>query len=1118
MAEDGKEASPQSSPVAAAAAAPSWSRSAAKIADESVALASAPVSVSVSVPVNVPPPPIKKATSFWESAKDSSPRRAQKQANIIILSELPPSVAEKLRHLDLDGDGYLDVNEITALDEKEAEETKTINRQRTFIILILVCWILQVVAVFGVSFGASSLATPWSIGMSGVMTNKVTGQPVQAASTDTCVVEGSMVTRNKDGTCPTDGSNQLSVKPTAIQSELTSDLPDEFFKSVVSVNFESPMGNLVHVNVYGFMRNGTDRSVMLYTTGGHVFVTDDALYFKDTTADKIFERAGISDHLNSTFGTNRRLQSSAGSVVSTAPAPPKAVPTRAPTPLPTLKPSPVPSAKPTTAKPTVWVGDAATTSSGIWTFIDNSCVATFGQRNPCKASQCASGLKDHYCSCTAPGTLPKAAACTTCPIGDKVIGFKCPGDGAYYIGSLLPSVPLSYYPATTTSASLPITKGRLVDTIQLPAMYKISFNIYPTANTVAGQYYSIIHLTASGSDYDSAGSRIPGVWFSKATPSQTLYLSFINTDDWKLSEVKLTSTAGLPLSQWSTVTIVVDATNLLVSMSVSGAVNLPTQTAAIPVPQQLTWPSVQVYASDPWWDAAPAKIRYLAIEAYVPPPKPTQQPTAPSSRPTPRKEFPKCTLPWRSYTCTATQAPNPVANAKAPVVITLSWFPDCVGQLWFNSNWLADDARNPYTFTPENVRPGVPVSISLLGANDWACDFSGVDAIMSPPTYAPSAAPTGLSLPTSLGVSGYAVMPIVKNNLLGYVSLPERYSIQLDLQPNADPALVSAQNKWRNIIHLAARDSNANDIRIAGSRLTFLEFCAANHNSASCPSLGLAMSYAGSNNNWKWVGTSQALPIGSYSTVIMGIDQISKVGSLTVRTTSNGAGGINIPTISFTFSTPLQTTWPSVVVYASNPWYTAANANIKNLNIMAGTPTMSPTASPTSRPPSAVPTRNPSVQPTRRPTLIPTANPSRRPTASPSPPPTRPPTARPSVRLTPSPSALPTTRPTHAPSAMPTKAPSASPTTRPTAIPTAVPTAGPTVVVAAPTAIPTAFPTAPSAAPSAIPTPAAPTALPSVAPSAQPTVEPTTLPSALPTVEPSALPTIEPSSLPTAEV
>ena len=439
------------------------------------------------------------------------------------------------------------------------------------------------------------------------------------------------------------------------------------------------------------------------------------------------------------------------------------------------------------------------------------------------------------------------------------------GGASSYVGGAAWSValyvaiaplPASYYPTSSYVNGFTLRKSNLIDVIALPAQYTVSFDLYPTA--VGTVIRDIVHLSAKNGNWDSgAGSLLPRVSFygtSESSPGLGLSISYIGSGTANSNERQAAVSQNLPLSQWSIVTVTVDAVNLFMTLSVTGAITIPTATATFPVPLQQTWPSVGLYASSPWEETAAAEIRNLVVA-------------------------PPAILPVRYY-------------------------------------------------------------------------------------------------PSSSYASGFI---LTSGNLIGVIALPAQYTVSFDLMPTADGS------GYRSIVHLTATGGNMNG---AGSRLPGIWL------NLDAPTLGLLVCFIGSATiDQKLVVPTQAQPLNQWSTVLITIDAVNLMMSLTV------SGGVTIPTMSIAFPTPSQQTWPSVQVYASNPWDAAAAAKIRNLAVLYFAPTSVPTLRPSAAP-SKIPSASPSVLPSAYPTLAPSALPSPLPSAKPSAVPTCMPTLQPSAGLT----------------------------------------------------------------------------------------------------------------------
>ena len=289
---------------------------------------------------------------FGECIQDSAAvppprqRREEKHGSFeIALADLPPELCQKLRHLDLSGDGFIDISEIASL-EKTSDEAKKSNqflRQVLFVGALL--WVLQIVAIFALSYGAVQAGTPYFLDVSGKMVSKQGGS-VQTSSADMCIENGNLLVRLSDGSCPIDTPSIVKTSPASAQSFLSSELSDEYFESLQKLSLVSPIGNLVQLTVDAFMRNVTDQTVILSTPFGTIVVGESYYTAKDWDNKRpFFASAGFNEtvwfsspHHSSTDG-RRRLRDCLHCPVGTTPtpAPSPKIPTSKPTSFPTFK-------------------------------------------------------------------------------------------------------------------------------------------------------------------------------------------------------------------------------------------------------------------------------------------------------------------------------------------------------------------------------------------------------------------------------------------------------------------------------------------------------------------------------------------------------------------------------------------------------------------------------------------------------------------------------------------------------------------------------------------------------------------------------------------------------------
>ena len=170
-------------------------------------------------------------------------------------------------------------------------------------------------------------------------------------------------------------------------------------------------------------------------------------------------------------------------------------------------------------------------------------------------------------------------------------------------------LPASYYPASSYSSGFTLSKGNLVGVVSLPAAYTVSFDLFPVA-APSDNNRNIVHLSATNTNNQGAGSRLPGVWFCAINQCPNLGITawYMGSETQEIAY----SPQALQASQWSTVFIYVDMEKQQMVMAIAGPVTFSVP-VALSTPVQSTWPTVYVYASDPWYPAPTAQIRNLVI-------------------------------------------------------------------------------------------------------------------------------------------------------------------------------------------------------------------------------------------------------------------------------------------------------------------------------------------------------------------------------------------------------------------------------------------------------------------------------------------------------------------------
>ena len=194
----------------------------------------------------------------------------------------------------------------------------------------------------------------------------------------------------------------------------------------------------------------------------------------------------------------------------------------------------------------------------------------------------------------------------------------------------LVALPVSYYPASSYTDGFMLSKGNKLGVVSLPAAYTVSFDLYPTADCPT-LICSIILLSASGllsNDSSVLGGRLPEIGWDTGRGISVDYSTGATSEPTGGTRILASFS---PMKEWASMVVTIDPGAK--AMKVADSESAFRQTLALPEPARLTWPSAQVFASNPWNAAMPAKIRNLVIAAISSTtfPKPTPAPTAPLS-------------------------------------------------------------------------------------------------------------------------------------------------------------------------------------------------------------------------------------------------------------------------------------------------------------------------------------------------------------------------------------------------------------------------------------------------------------------------------------------------------
>lgn len=163
------------------------------------------------LPLTAEPHSLLDCNELLEAFKILEAQSHSKSQGTIPFDAFPENVQDKLKELDLSGDGKIDAKEIIAgMQALQREKQKT--RQLLFLVTvlsILMCLLLG--AICGVLFAVIVMTKESKIGSSGVMLVKGTSDPVRVASTDFTVINGVLSSRNSQsnqtcagGVCPSD--------------------------------------------------------------------------------------------------------------------------------------------------------------------------------------------------------------------------------------------------------------------------------------------------------------------------------------------------------------------------------------------------------------------------------------------------------------------------------------------------------------------------------------------------------------------------------------------------------------------------------------------------------------------------------------------------------------------------------------------------------------------------------------------------------------------------------------------------------------------------------------------------------------------------------------------------
>ena len=207
--------------------------------------------------------------------------RGNRDMRSIRLADLPESVAQELKMLDVDESGTLSTSEIVESVRMYRESRRQFGIAMKIIIALCIFALIQIAAIVG---------TVWAL-------------LVKVKDTDTSNVEGQT-------TLTRQGTDELihTGLATKIYS-LHSDLPDPVLEQADRIRLTSPAGNHASFKVAAYLRiTETDKQIVkiVLQDVGMVFVEGYALSFSNTVGD-VLESAGFTT-IDASGSTGRQLQ------------------------------------------------------------------------------------------------------------------------------------------------------------------------------------------------------------------------------------------------------------------------------------------------------------------------------------------------------------------------------------------------------------------------------------------------------------------------------------------------------------------------------------------------------------------------------------------------------------------------------------------------------------------------------------------------------------------------------------------------------------------------------------------------------------------------------------------
>jgi hypothetical protein len=450
-----------------------------------------------------------------------------------------------------------------------------------------------------------------------------------------------------------------------------------------------------------------------------------------------------------------------------------------------------------------------------------------------------------------------------------------------------------------------LTKGKVLKTVTTHKNYELSFNIRPTRN-VRG-WSNVIHFTANNRNQGSHGSRIPAIWFFSDTTRMHVRQGRPGS-----SNDGCDTSAQLPHNRWSKVTVRLSGSVLTVL--VNGQTWCTNRNYSSSDPGRK---NVRVYASDPWYVAAKASIKDFSYKGLA------------------TKSVVAVGLQSRDHSslCMHPQGGQPNTNVR------LIWHPGCRSEsrlmLKFvpagDGSYYIQSAKSGLCVHPRGGQPRTNVDLIWHPGcrdTDGRLRFTKVNAgggyfYLRSKKNGMCVHPRGGHARTNVqwifhpGCSGTRLQfkalnfaanapaatggfPLVKGKLLKTITTHKNYELSFNIRPT------SKVNGWNNVLHFTKGPSN-------NSRIPAIWFF------SRTTRMHVRQGRPGSGNDG--CDTSAQLPLNRWSKVTVRLSGSVLTVLVNGQTWCKNTRYANS-----------QAGTTGVRVYASDPWYVAAKASIKDFS------------------------------------------------------------------------------------------------------------------------------------------------------------------------------------------